>query len=171
MAASNNRVVGGLKLDIALRAIEKKITSGGVLRMGFLEGARYPERTNARFLKAVGSKATPTVVPSIPIAQAAFWDEYGTSRAPARPAFRTTIAKKSKEWGAKLGKAIIATGYDGRKALALLGQDMRDDLENAIAQWSSPANSPLTVKIKGFDKPLVDSGDMQRAPDYEVVDK
>jgi hypothetical protein len=169
--ASSNRVVGGIKLDIALRALEKKITSGGVLRMGFLEGAKYPERTNARFLKAVGSKATPTVVPSIPIAQAAFWNEYGTSRAPARPAFRTTIAKKSKDWGGKLGKAIIATDYDGRKALALLGQDMRDDLENAIAQWSSPANSPLTVKIKGFDKPLVDSGDMQRAPDYEVVDK
>lgn len=169
--ASNNRVVGGLKLDIALRALEKKITSGGVLRMGFLEGARYPERTNARFLKAVGSKATPTVVPSIPIAQAAFWNEYGTSRTPARPAFRTTIAKKSKGWGDKLGKAIIATDYDGRKALAMLGQDMRDDLENAIAQWSSPANSALTVKIKGFDKPLVDSGDMQRAPDYEVVDK
>jgi len=169
--ASVNKVVGGKKLAIALGAIEKKITSGGVLRMGFLEGARYPERTNARFLKAVGSKATPKVVPSIPIAQAAFWNEYGTTRAPARPAFRTTIAHKSKEWGSKLGKAVIAMNYDGRKALALLGQDMRDDLENAITQWSSPANAPLTVKIKGFDKPLVDSGDMQRAPDYEVVGK
>jgi hypothetical protein len=169
--ASVNKVVGGKKLDLALQAIEKKITSGGVLRMGFLEGAKYPERTNARFLKAVGSEATPTVVPSLSIAQVAFWNEYGTRTAPARPAFRTTIAQKSKDWGAKLGKAIIATDYDGRKALALLGQDMRDDLENAIAQWTSPANAPLTVKIKGFDKPLVDSGDMQRAPDYEVVDK
>jgi hypothetical protein len=169
--ASVNKIVGGKKLDLALQAIEKKITSGGVLRMGFLEGAKYPERTNARFLKAVGSEATPTVVPSLSIAQVAFWNEYGTRTAPARPAFRTTIAQKSKDWGAKLGKAIIATDYDGRKALALLGQDMRDDLENAIAQWTSPANAPLTVKIKGFDKPLVDSGDMQRAPDYEVVDK
>jgi hypothetical protein len=169
--ASVNKIVGGKKLDLALQAIEKKITSGGVLRMGFLEGAKYPERTNARFLKAVGSEATPTVVPSLSIAQVAIWNEYGTRTAPARPAFRTTIAQKSKDWGAKLGKAIIATDYDGRKALALLGQDMRDDLENAIAQWTSPANAPLTVKIKGFDKPLVDSGDMQRAPDYEVVSK
>jgi hypothetical protein len=166
-----NKVVGGKKLDLALQSLEKKITSGGVLRMGFLEGARYPEQTNARFLKAVGSKATPTVQPSISIAQAAFWNEYGTTTAPARPAFRTTIARKSKDWGVKLGLAIKATNFDGRKALALLGQDMRDDLENMIAQWDSPPNSPLTVKIKGFDKPLVDRGLMQRAPDFEVTDK
>lgn len=137
--------------------------------MGFLENAKYPERTNARFLKAVGSKATPKVVPSISIAQVAFWNEYGTLRIPARPAFRTTIEKQSKTWGEKLGLAVKATNYDGQKALALLGQSMRDDLENSIAQWSSPGNAALTIKIKGFDKPLVDSGDMQRAPDYEVT--
>lgn len=169
--AGSNKVVGGKKLNFALQALEKKITSGGVLRMGFLEGARYPERTNARFLKAVGSKATPKPVPSIPIAQAAFWNEYGTSTIPARPAFRTTIAQKSKAWGAKLGVAIVATNYDGVAALRLLGQDMRDDLENSIATWTTPPNAALTVKIKGFDKPLVDSGDMQRAPDYEIVPK
>lgn len=166
-----NRVVGGKKLDLALKSIEQKITNGGVLRVGFLEGSRYPERTNARFLKAVGSSATPSVVPSIPIAQAAFWNEYGTTRAPSRPFFRTTIAQKSKGWGVKLGQAIKFTNYDGQRALALLGQDMRDDVENAIAQWSSPGNAPLTIKIKGFDKPLVDSGDMQRAVDYEVKTK
>lgn len=169
--ASKNHVVGGKKLALALTAIEQKITNAGVLRMGFLENAKYPERTNARFLKAVGSKATPSVVPSISIAQVAFWNEYGTVRAPARPAFRTTISQKSKDWGHKLGLAIKATNYDGQKALALLGQDMRDDLENMIAQWSSPGNAALTIKIKGFDKPLVDGGDMQRAPDYEVKAK
>lgn len=166
--ATGNHVVGGKKLDLALQSLERKITSGGVLRVGFLENSRYPERTNARFLKAVGSNAKPSVVPSIPIAQAAFWNEYGTTRAPSRPFFRTTIAKQSKTWGDKLGKAIVATNYDGRQALGLLGQSMRDDVENAIAQWSSPGNAPLTIKIKGFDKPLVDSGDMQRAVDYEV---
>jgi hypothetical protein len=166
--ASKNQVIGGKKMTLALAALEEKITNRGVLRVGFLEGAKYPEKTNARFLKAVGSDATPSVVPSIPIAQAAFWNEYGTTRAPSRPFFRTTIAQKSKDWGAKLALALKATNYDGQKALALLGQDMRDDVENSIAQWSDPANAPLTIKIKGFDKPLVDSGDMQRAVDYEV---
>lgn len=169
--AQVNHVVGGKKMTLALAALEKKITDGGVLKMGFLEGAKYPERTNARFLKAIGSKATPTVQPVISIAQAAFWNEYGTTTAPRRPAFRTTIQRHSKEWGGKLALALKATDYDGRKALALLGQSMRDDLENMIAQWSDPANAPLTIKIKGFDKPLVDSGDMQRAPDFVVSGK
>jgi hypothetical protein len=169
--ATKNHVIGGKKLALALASLERKITSGGVLRVGFLEGSRYPERTNKRFLKAVGSDATPSVVPSMPIAQAAFWNEYGTTRAPARPFFRTTIAQQSKTWGDKLSKAIAATNYDGKTALGLLGQSMRDDVENSIAQWSAPPNAPLTVKIKGFDKPLVDSGDMQRAVDYEVKDK
>lgn len=158
-----------LKLSIALGALQEKITKGGTLRMGFLENARYPETTNERFLKAVGSKATPKVMPNISVAQAMFWNEFGTQTAPARPVFRTTIKKESPEWGDKLGKAIVAMDYDGEKALRLLGQAMRDDLENAIAQWDTPGNAPLTIKIKGFDAPLRDSGVAQRAPDYEVV--
>ena len=169
--AGSNQVVGGKKLALALQALERKITGGGVLRVGFLENARYPERTNARFLAAVGSKAKPTVSPPMSVAQAAFWNEYGTTRAPARPFFRTTIARESKSWGDKLGKALIATDYSGPAALGLLGQSMRDDIENAIAQWSSPGNAPLTIRIKGFDKPLVDSGVMQRSVDYEVAAK
>ena len=155
--ASANKVIGGKKLDLALQAIEKKITRGGVLRMGFLEKSTYP---------AGKKNAAP-----LHVAQVAFWNEFGTVRSPARPSFRTTIRRKSKEWGERVGKAVIATNYDGRKALALVGQSMRDDLENEIAQWSSPPNAPSTIARKGFDKPLVDSGTMQRAPDYEVVDK
>lgn len=119
--------------------------------MGFLEGSKDPTGMSN--------------------AQKAFWNEFGTVRIPARPAFRTTIAQQSKSWGTKLGKAIKATNYDGQKALALLGQDMRDDLESSIAQWSAPPNAPSTIRRKGFDKPLVDKGDMQRAPDYEVKAK
>lgn len=119
--------------------------------MGFLEGSKDPT--------------------GMPNAQKAFWNEFGTVRAPARPAFRATIEKQSPTWGRKLGLAIKATNYDGQKALGLLGQSMRDDLENSIAQWSSPPNAPSTIRRKGFDKPLVEHGDMQRAPDYEVKPK
>lgn len=149
--ASKNRVIGGKKLSLALQAIEHKITNAGVLRMGFLEGSKDPTGMSN--------------------AQKAFWNEFGTVRAPARPAFRTMIARKSKEWGAKLSKAVVATNYDGQRALALLGQSMRDDLENSIAQWATPPNAPSTIRRKGFDKPLVDKGDMQRAPDFEVKAK
>ncbi len=152
----HNRVIGGKKLSLALQSIERKITSGGVLRMGFLEDSRYPAGKNDAVLS---------------VAQVAFWNEFGTTHAPARPAFRTTILRKSKDWGDRLSKAIVATDYDGRKALGLLGQSMRDDLENSIAQWSTPPNAPSTIARKGFDKPLIWTGVMQRAHDYEVKDK
>jgi hypothetical protein len=143
-----SKIIGGKKMHLALGALEQKITSGGVLRVGFLEGSKDPTGTSN--------------------AQKAFWNEFGTRSAPPRPFFRTTIAQQSKDWGKKLGAALKATNYDGPQALGLLGQSMRDDVENSIAQWSTPGNAPSTVKRKGFDKPLVDKGDMQRAVDYEV---
>ncbi len=154
--ASKNVVVGGKKLAFALKSIEQKIVNAGVLRVGFLEGAKYP--------------ATDKGAP-LNVAQVAFWNEFGTVRSPPRPFFRTTIAKESPTWGDKLGKAVVATNYDGQKALGLLGQSMRDDIESSIAQWTSPGNAPSTIAAKGFDKPLVDTGVMQRAVDYEVKPK
>ncbi len=155
------------KVTIALQAIEHKLSSGGVLRVGFLEGAKYPETTNARFLKHVGSNAKPTVTPALNIAQAAFWNEFGTKRAPPRPFFRTTIAAESKAWGAALGPSLKHYNFNGEMALRALGQQMRDDLEAAIQRWPAD-NAPFTVAIKGFNKGLTDSGKMARAPDFEL---
>ena len=105
------------------------------------------------------------------VAQVAFWNEYGTATAPARPFFRTTIAERSGDWGDVFKAGLKLYAMDGRKALRLLGQSMRDDIESAIAQWDSPSNADSTVARKGFDKPLVDTGIMQRAVDYEVAGK
>jgi hypothetical protein len=144
--------VASKKLALALEAIAHKVTTGGTLRMGFLEGAKY-----------VGEDE------GLPIAQVAFWNEFGTIRAPARPAFRTTIADRSGAWGKGLGASIVAHDYDGEAALKDLGQAMRDDLESSIATWSTPPNAPSTIAKKGFNDPLIDSGQMQRAPAYEIV--
>lgn len=135
-------------MTLALGALEQKITRGGTLRVGFLEGSKDPT--------------------GLANAQKAFWNEFGTVRIPARPFFRTTIARESPTWGAKLAAALKATNYDGEKALALLGQSMRDDVESSIAQWDSPGNAESTIARKGFDDPLIEKGDMQRAVDYKV---
>lgn len=149
--AQANKVIGGKKLDLALGSLEQKITRGGVLRVGFLEKSKYPDGMH--------------------IAQVAFWNEFGTITAPSRPFFRTTVKRQSPVWGDRLAKVLPAVGFDGQKALAILGQSARDDIENAIAQWATPPNAPSTVARKGFDKPLVDKGLMQRAVDFEVVGK
>jgi hypothetical protein len=103
------------------------------------------------------------------VAQVAFWNEFGTVRAPSRPFFRTTIAQQSGKWGDHLGKAVVAYDYDGPTALRALGQEMRDDIEASIQRWTDPPNAEATIARKGFDKPLVHTAVMVRSPDYEIV--
>jgi hypothetical protein len=152
---------GTQRLSMKLGEVADGITKGGTLRVGFLENAKYTDRHPVR-----GTPRAP-----LHIATVAFWQEFGTLTVPSRPFFRTTIADKSKDWGHNLGVALRATNMDGEQALRLLGQSMRDDVENSIATWTTPPNAQATIDIKGFDDPLVDGGDMQRAVDYDVVQK
>lgn len=42
------------------------------------------------------------------------------------------------------------------------------DVKNTIKDGSYIENSPQTIKIKGFDKPLIDTGAMLNAVTYEI---
>lgn len=154
--AVKSTLSGGKKLDLAIQSIAQKVEKGGVLRVGFLEGATYPATKKG---------------PGLSVAQVAFWNEFGTVRAPPRPFFRTTIAKESGTWGENLGKAVVFYKYNGELALRAVGQAMRDDVEASIQRWTTPPNAPSTIAKKGFDKPLIHTAVMLRSPDFEVVAK
>lgn len=160
-------IVGGHKFAIALQALAHKITNGGSLKVGFLEGSTYAASDNSAFLKAVGSNAAPKQSPMLPVAQVAFWNEFGTKRAKARPFFRNTISDKAESWGDGLAKLVIATNYDGEKSLRLLGVQMVNDIKETINRWPAD-NRPLTVKIKGFNKGLIASKTMRDAVAFKV---
>jgi hypothetical protein len=161
------KVIGGHKFAIALQALANKITNGGSLKVGFLEGATYPAGDNSAFLKAVGSSAAPTPTKSLPVAQVAFWNEFGTKRAKARPFFRNTISDKAENWGAGLAKLVVSTNFDGQKSLTLLGVQMVNDIKETINKWPAD-NRPLTVKIKGFNKGLIHNKIMRDAVAFKV---
>lgn len=159
MAAVSFTLSGGEKLERHLQTIVEKAGSGRAVKVGFLEGVRYSATHPIR-----GTARKPLLV-----AQVAFWQEFGTARTPARPFFRTTISKKSSEWGTTLSKALVFYKMDSAKALAALGTVMQSDIRASIVNWSTPPNAPRTVAIKGFNKPLVDDGTMQRVVNYKVV--
>lgn len=142
---------GGEKLNKILAYIAEKAGKGGLLKVGFLEGATYPDGTN--------------------VAQVAYWNEYGTVTSPPRPFFRQMIASKSPKWGAALGKSLISSDYDGEKALKLMGHGISDQLVTSIVQFSTPENAASTIAAKGFNDPLIDTGLMQRTVDFEVDDE
>lgn len=171
---------GGEKLNRVLAHIGAQADSGGLLRVGFLETAKYPDGTN--------------------VAQVAFWNEYGTKTAPPRSFFRNTIAKRSAVWGSAIGKNLVATKYDADKTMARVGEGVKQDIRTSVIETTSPALSPITVMLRGMrsndpslvvtgatvgeaaarvdagktnygasTKPLVDSGDMYRSVDYDVL--
>ena len=170
-------VTGGKGVAKVLAELGTRIGSGGVVKVGFLEGATYPAAAKARLasnardnrrVKAVLGKLAAGAGVPLAVAQVAFWNEFGTSRAPARPFFRGMIAAKSPDWGRDLAKAIKARGYSVEQALALMGERIKDQLQKSIVDFANPANAPSTVARKGFDKPLIDTGTMQRSVDYVV---
>lgn len=153
VSAVNLGLKGGVQMKRYLAALEEAVGGASGVRVGFLENATYPvDETNH----------------ALHVAQVAFWNEFGTSRAPARPFFRGMIGKKLGDWGDRFGTHLKAADFDSQTAFEAMGTEMKDDLTNAIATWPAD-NAPATIAAKGFDHGLVHRGVMQRSTDYEVL--
>lgn len=140
---------GGDALMTKLREIADSM-GGGSVSVGFLDGATYPDGT--------------------PVAAVAFWNEFGNSEQPARPFFRNMIAEESPTWPKKMGKLAVATGYDGPRVLALMGEDLKGALQQSITSLDSPPLAASTIAAKGFAKPLIETSHMLNSIGYEVAD-
>lgn len=155
----NQGLQGGDALKKYLKDIERKVGPGATVQVGFLADAQYPAKH--------GIRGTPRNISSV--AQVAFMNEFGTSRMPARPFFRTMIESKSPRWGFALGQNLRATNYNAVAAMTRMGIGIQGQLTASIREWSSPPNAPYTQKVKGFNDPLVDEGIMLRSVDYQVT--
>jgi hypothetical protein len=142
---------GGGKLEAALAEIASKVTSDKVLRVGFLEGS-----TNAKGV-------------SIPMYAAV--NEFGApSRGqPPRPFFRNFIHKYSPGWPKIMKNVLKGTNYDVQRTFDLLGEQMEGELRQSINDLVSPPLAQFTIDRKGFDKPLIEHGDMVNSVKHEIV--
>ncbi|EAP7890140.1 hypothetical protein EOG09_16135 [Salmonella enterica] len=152
-----NKVTGGRQFRQKLKQAADSLKSGKSLKVGFLEGATYPDGT--------------------PVALVAAANEFGrmvSGRAGElyyqlpRPFFRGMIAEKSPEWGSSMEYLLQANNLNTDIALDLLGQHIRGQLMNSIIELESPPLADSTVKKKGFEKPLIETGHMMNSVDYSV---
>jgi len=106
---------------------------------------------------------------NIPVASVAYMNEVGDplnefegrpAPIPPRPFMRQTIADNMKQWGQSFYSGLKAVQYHSDPALNGLGSLIQMQIRNSIFNWSSPMNSPLTIKLKGFNDPLVETGFM-----------
>lgn len=141
------------KLSRKLAEIGKRIGDGGTVRVGFLENATYP----------AGAKKA-----GLHVATVAWWNNFGNVRIPARPFFTNMISTKSPAWGSDLRKIFVASQYNTKITLSLLGTRIKDQLVQSIVDWPAD-NAPATIARKGFNKGLIHQGVMQRSVDFEVA--
>lgn len=142
---------GGDKLKRRLVNLAKRLDGASELRVGFLEGATYPDGT--------------------PVATVAAANEFGRpdKGQPPRPFFRQMIDENSPNWGRQIGKLLKANGGDSAAALDAMGSVITGQLRQSINQFTSPPLAPSTIERKGFDKPLIETAHLLRSVDYEVV--
>lgn len=141
---------GGDKLEAKLAEIARKMGKGGTLRVGFLEGATYPDGTSVPYVAAIQEFGDPS------------------HNLPPRSFFRSMIAKKASGWGPSMGRLAVANAYDLDQTLGQMGEGIRGQLQTSIRDLVSPPLKPATVRRKGFSKPLIDTSHMLNSVDFEV---
>ena len=135
------------KVGSLANALKKYSEMNASVRVGVLENATYPDGT--------------------PVAMVAFWNEYGTKTSPVRAFFRTTVSDQKKNWVLSV-QNLMKMHDDPKKVMGLIGEHMRGQIVQSINTWTDPENSKYTQRIKGFNKPLVWSGQMMRSISFEV---
>jgi hypothetical protein len=174
------KIKGGDRISQKLRDLAAKVGHPATLRVGILEGAKYPNGTPVALVGAI--------------------QEFGAPRAgiPPRPFMRTTIAKHKDEWPKAMADLLKDNDLDVNKTLASTGEAIAGQIRQSIVDVTSPPLSPVTLMlrkmfgnhpedIRGRDvaearrrvaagesaggvstKPLIWTGDLFRSISYEV---
>ena len=112
-------------------------------KVGWFESAHYKEGPSVAYVATI--------------------HEFGTGRIPARPFMRPAVADHGGEWIELIGqgvKAAMTGGQSPAEVLELVMLQAAGNVGEKIQTVTSPALSPVTIKRKGHDKPLIDTGQM-----------
>lgn len=156
------KIVGGQKLQAALDKLSADVAQPMTLRVGFLEGATYPDGTSVALVAAA--------------------QNFGTGKIPPRPFFSNMVRTKSGGWPAALAKILKSNNFNAADGLKLMGEGIVGQLRQSIVDTNSPPLAESTLKSRGVAgmvfnpsdqstfgaKPLVRTGHMLNSADYEV---
>lgn len=143
------------------------------------KGAKFDPRLDGPKRVKVGFPKSKSEASEI---QKAVWQEFGTRGGksgggwggpiPERPFMRTAISNNIDKYKAALragAKSMVNGTSTAEKVLGNLGVMAQRHMQKSISTWTTPALSPTTVKLKGSNKPLVQTGSMFSAVTYEVI--
>lgn len=118
--------------------------------------------------KATGKSRRYSPRKPISVAEVAAANEFGGGKRPPRPFMRWTLQRRARKWRNILRDILPQYSHDVKKAMEHLGEIAAEDLADTIRIWTAPPNAPSTIKKKGFNDPLVDSGQMMNSVRWKV---
>lgn len=102
------------------------------------------------------------------VADVARYNEYGTSKIPARPFMEQSFSRHEQEYVEECEKIYNAM-LKGQKTSGMIrkfGQKVKQDIVDEIELGQFVPNAPSTVARKGFNKPLYETGLMEKSITY-----
>lgn len=98
-------------------------------------------------------------------------NEFGTEHIPARSFIRSTVDENGQRY-AQAAEGLLGRMVDGEiskfQALELMGQLIEADIKKKIVALHEPPNAPATIRRKGSDNPLIDTGNMLQSIRYVI---
>lgn len=91
---------------------------------------------------------------------------------PARPFMRYAyelFLRQRKQMEINIAKKIFSGKISAEQALGQIGMAMENCITDSIKNGPWIPNAPLTIKLKGFDKPLIDSGHLWQTVSSKVT--
>ena len=148
-----------IKFESKIPALLKRLDqlNGTEVEVGFFEEDRYgPENDN------------------LPVATVAAYNEFGTTHNPQRPFMSDafTDGMSQRKMASLMGdvfEASMKNGMATKRLLNVLGRITGELIEISIQQYAATGgNSPATIKAKGKDTPLIDTGKMIESVRFQI---
>lgn len=118
--------------------------------IGFQEGQLYEDGTS--------------------LAEVAAYNEFGTSDTPARPFMKQSFENHENELRAACENAnvMLSKGKSADEVLNVIGAVAKGVIQQEIAEGEFAPNAPSTIRKKGSERPLIDTGHMRQSVNYVV---
>jgi len=104
------------------------------------------------------------------VAEVAAFNEFGTSDMPSRPFMRQMGETRREEIKQMMEDALetILKGADEEQVFTRIGIKGKAMMQEQIVNGDYAPNAESTIRQKGSDKPLIDTGQMRQSVNYVV---
>lgn len=141
----------GLKISQVIANQYPELKEGYTIEIGVADGAKYPNGQS--------------------VADVAYWNEYGTTTITAHSFITATYLEHSDGWPHLLEQIFVQSGYKLDVTLEAFSNIVVGQVKNKINNIWEPPLSPYTIKRKGTDKPLIDTGLLMNSIAYQIEKK